>query len=98
MSEYREAEEKGDILIGDHIETLSPAPNTASKDYGQYIADASDATNQQKSQTIREALHMYRKGIMFSLIFSTAIIMEVSNASTCFATTHYLNRGTILRS
>ena len=78
MSEYREADEKGDTLHGDHIESLGQHPHTETENFGQYIADASDATNRQKTQTVREALYMYKKGVMFSLIFSTAIIMEVS--------------------
>jgi hypothetical protein len=49
-----------------------------SDNFGQYIADASDASGLQKGQSVREALRMYPQGVMWSLIFSTAIIMEVS--------------------
>ncbi len=39
-------------------------------------ADASDETKRQKTQTVAEAIRMYRPGIIYSLIFSAAIIME----------------------
>jgi hypothetical protein len=49
-----------------------------SDNFGEYISDASAASHAQKTQTVREALRMYPQAVMWSLIFSTAIIMEVS--------------------
>lgn len=40
-------------------------------DYGQYINDAVDAVDGQKQQTIGQALRQYRKGVIFSIIFSS---------------------------
>jgi hypothetical protein len=75
-------DEKKDVYTQDHLEySAKPDNNVISDNYGQYIADAADSSAQQKNQTIREALFMYKKGIMFSLIFSTAIIMEVGFTS-----------------
>lgn len=39
-------------------------------------AEAVAATNREHELTFRDALRLYPKAIMFSLIFSTAIIME----------------------
>ncbi len=39
-------------------------------------SDASGETNRQKTQTVAEALRMYKPGVIYSLIFSAAIIME----------------------
>lgn len=47
-----------------------------SENFGQYISDAAEGSALQKNQTVREALRMYPQGVMWSLIFSTAIIME----------------------
>ena len=40
-------------------------------DYGQYINDAVDAVDGQKQQSIGQALRQYRKGVIFSIIFSS---------------------------
>lgn len=39
-------------------------------------ADARAATNREHNMTVREAFRLYPKAVCFSLIFSTAIIME----------------------
>lgn len=41
------------------------------EDYGQYIHDAVDAVDGQKQQSISQALRQYRKGIIYSIIFSS---------------------------
>lgn len=42
-----------------------------SKDFGQYIHDAAEAVDGQKSQTVIQALKRWRKGVLYSVIFST---------------------------
>lgn len=77
-----EDEKKGDVYTSaNHLEYEEKAQGVISDNFGQYINDAADASSQQKGQTIREAVSMYPMGIVFSLIFSTAIIMEVSSVS-----------------
>lgn len=39
-------------------------------------ADAKAATDREHAMTVREAFRLYPKAIAFSLIFSTAVIME----------------------
>lgn len=41
------------------------------KDYGQYIHDAAEAVDDQKNEPVRVALRRWRKGIIYSVIFST---------------------------
>jgi hypothetical protein len=71
-------EKKGDVYGQNHLEYEEKAQGVISDNFGQYINDASEASAAQKGQSIMDAVRMYPKGIMFSLIFSTAIIMEVS--------------------
>jgi SP family general alpha glucoside:H+ symporter-like MFS transporter len=39
-------------------------------------ADARDATNREHSLSLRDSFRLYPKAIAFSIVFSTAIIME----------------------
>lgn len=47
---------------------------------GQDVAtqhiEAKNATNREHDLSVRDAMRLYRKAIIYSLIFSTAIIME----------------------
>jgi hypothetical protein len=81
--EDRYDEKKDDVLPAEHLEYgKTPAHGgIISDNFGEYINDAARATEQQKGQSVRDAFRMYPKGVMFSLIFSTAIIMEVSSTS-----------------
>jgi SP family general alpha glucoside:H+ symporter-like MFS transporter len=45
-------------------------------DLPQLLQEAKEATNAEKSMTLREAFRTYPKAVMFSVILSTAIIME----------------------
>jgi SP family general alpha glucoside:H+ symporter-like MFS transporter len=45
-------------------------------DLADQVADAKAATDREHNMTVRQALRLYPKAIAFSLIFSTAIIME----------------------
>lgn len=40
------------------------------------IANAKLASQNEKDLTIRDALKLYKKGVLFSLLFSLAVIME----------------------
>lgn len=59
---------------GEHVESLEYSGQgrrpTISQDYNQFIGDAVDAVEGQKSQSIGEALRMYKKGIIYSIVFS----------------------------
>ena len=44
--------------------------------FANEAADAKAATEREHNMTVRQALRLYPKAVMFSLIFSTAIIME----------------------
>ena len=59
---------------GEHVESLEYNNQgrrpTISQDYNQFIGDAVDAVEGQKSQAIGDALRMYKKGIIYSIIFS----------------------------
>lgn len=39
-------------------------------------AEAQDATNIEKSMTVRQAIRMYKKAILFSMAMSLAVVME----------------------
>lgn len=41
------------------------------KDFDQYIHDAADAIGGEKAQTVFEALKRWRRGVLYSVIFST---------------------------
>ena len=45
-------------------------------DIANQNADARAASDREVNMTVRETLRLYPKAVMFSLIFSTAIIME----------------------
>lgn len=45
-------------------------------DIANQNADARAATEREHNMTVKETLRLYPKAVMFSLIFSTAIIME----------------------
>jgi SP family general alpha glucoside:H+ symporter-like MFS transporter len=60
----------------EHVESAAAGGTVIAQDFGQYIHDASDAVTGQKEMSIRQALSTYRKGVIFSIIFSSAIIME----------------------
>lgn len=46
------------------------------ENYNEYIHDAVDGVTHQKEQTVGEAIRMYKRGMIYSIIFSSAIIME----------------------
>ena len=52
------------------------ALTSSDEDLGHFIADAAAAAEQQKNQTTRGALAMWKPAVMWSIVFSTAIIME----------------------
>lgn len=66
----------------DHIESQSPTrigtpePSDEKIIEQENIQDASAAVDLQKNQTIREAVRMFPQAICWSLVFSTAIVME----------------------
>lgn len=65
----------------DHIEAHQDSlayngGQVGEKDHDHYISDAAHAAEAQKSQTVREALRMYTPAIVYSVVFSAAIIME----------------------
>jgi SP family general alpha glucoside:H+ symporter-like MFS transporter len=68
-----ENRDDGVLRVNDeHIRRMSVIdPNVASQN-----ADAKAATDREHRMTVREAFRLYPKAIAFSLIFSTAIIME----------------------
>ena len=65
-------EEKQDLKNDDvHIESLpGQTDGVISKDYNTYIHDASEAVHGQKESSVRDALKLYRWGVLFSVAFS----------------------------
>lgn len=56
----------------EHVESAAAGDKTViAADHTQYIHDAAEAVQQQKDQSIRAALKTYRKGVIFSIIFSS---------------------------
>lgn len=59
---------------GQHVENLDYKGDrrgtVIADNFNDFIGDAVEAVDQQKSQTIREALAQYKYGIMYSIIFS----------------------------
>lgn len=57
---------------GQHVENLEYKGhgNVIADNFNDFIGDAVEAVDQQKGQTIREALAQYKYGIMYSIIFS----------------------------
>jgi hypothetical protein len=45
-------------------------------DFGGLSADSKDATDYETTMSVRTALKLYKKGVLWSLLMSTAIIME----------------------
>ncbi len=45
-------------------------------DFGGLTVDSKDATDYETNMSVRTALKLYRKGVFWSLLMSTAIIME----------------------
>ena len=45
-------------------------------DFGGLTVDSKDATDHETNMSVRTALKLYRKGVFWSLLMSTAIIME----------------------
>lgn len=74
---------------GSHIEEIPRATNTitpgdavirkasiVNPDFGGLQADSKDATLAETTMTVRDAIKLYKKGIFWSVLLSTAIIME----------------------
>lgn len=56
----------------EHVESAAAGDkNVISADHTQYIHDAADAVGRQKEQSIMSALKTYRRGVIFSIIFSS---------------------------
>jgi SP family general alpha glucoside:H+ symporter-like MFS transporter len=76
--------EKADILHSEKSETRhidyheekNLALTSSDEDLGHFIADASAAADQQKNQSTRGAIAMWKPAIIWSIVFSTAIVME----------------------
>ncbi len=55
-----------------HMRKMSVAdPNIAA-----LIVEAKTATNSEKTMTLKQAFNLYKKAMLFSVLFSTAIVME----------------------
>lgn len=54
-------------------------------DLSHVINDANHATHAEKTMTIYQAFKTYPKAIMFSIILSTAIVMESYDGSSWFS-------------
>lgn len=74
---------------GSHVEEIPQNPNVitpgdniirkasvTNPDFGGLQADSKDATVAETTMTVREALSLYKKGIFWSVLLSTAIVME----------------------
>jgi hypothetical protein len=59
------------IGVEEHLESAPAKSTVISSNHDQYIHDASDAVYGQKTQTIYAAIRQYRKGVLFSIIFSS---------------------------
>jgi hypothetical protein len=58
----------------EHVEAASAGDRKGtilSADFGQYINDAAEAVDGQKNQSVIAALKQYRRGVLYSIIFST---------------------------
>jgi len=56
----------------EHVESAPTGQKTIiGADHAQYIHDAAEAVHQQKEQSIMAALKTYRRGVIFSIIFSS---------------------------
>ncbi|KAJ9119158.1 hypothetical protein QFC22_003650 [Naganishia vaughanmartiniae] len=68
--------EKAGIEHVDYVDEKNLAISGSEQELGHFIADAQAAAELQKAQTTREALAMWKPAIIYSIIFSSAIIME----------------------
>jgi hypothetical protein len=68
--------EKAGIEHVDYSDEKNLAITGSEQELGHFIADAQAAADLQKTQSTREALAMWRPAIIWSVIFSSAIIME----------------------
>jgi hypothetical protein len=62
----------------EHVESASAGDRKGtiiSADFDQYLNDAQEAVTGQKQQSILEALKQYRRGVMYSMIFSTYVVI-----------------------
>jgi len=56
----------------EHVESAAAGDKgVIAADHTQYIHDAAEAISQQKEQSIMGALKTYKKGVIFSIIFSS---------------------------
>ena len=58
----------------EHIEAAAAGTRddvVIAKDYGQYIHDAQEAVEGQKGESVMVALKRWRRGVIYSIIFST---------------------------
>lgn len=56
----------------EHVESAAAGDKgVIAADHTQYIHDAAEAVLQQKEQSIMAALKTYRKGVIFSIVFSS---------------------------
>lgn len=57
----------------EHVEAAAVGDRSdgiIAKDFSQYVHDASEAIDGQKAQSVRQALSRWRKGVLYSVIFS----------------------------
>lgn len=57
-------------------DTVLRHPNEANPDFSELAAEAKDATNKEHSMSFLEAIKLYRKAVAWSLLLSTAVVME----------------------
>lgn len=57
-------------------DVVGPEPALGTQEWDVDKADARDATDLEHNLTLRDSFRLYPKAIGFSLLFSTAIIME----------------------
>jgi hypothetical protein len=68
--------EKAGTTHIDYSDEKNLAITGSEQDLGHFIADAADAAQQQKTQSTRGAFAMWKPAVLWSIIFSSAIIME----------------------
>jgi MFS transporter, SP family, general alpha glucoside:H+ symporter len=69
--------------------------SVANPDIPQIHQEAKNATANEQNMTLREAIRLYPKAIMFSIIFSTAVVMEgydLSVMNSFYAFTPFKNK------
>lgn len=76
MSSFENEKDIKNLGQAQHVETMPYESEKAGgqgvidSNFGHYISDAAEAVNQQKEQTIREALKMYKWAIIYSVGYS----------------------------